>query len=99
MVLEKEFKEKIKSLIDDCLVPHGFQIPESDKKFWDYYSDDDFKYGHKTGEVMGIILGYYIAKYGKLPADEDLVEITKMVESHKEDIKKSFSDIHFFYKV
>jgi len=47
---------------------------------------------------MGIILGYYIAKYGKLPVDEDLTEMTKLVELRKEEIKKSFSDIHFFYK-
>ena len=99
MMLEKEFQEKIKSLIDDCLVPHGFEIPECDKKFWDYDSDDDFNYGHKAGEVMGITLGYYIAKYGKLPSDEDLMEMTEIIESRKEDIKKSFSDIHFSYKV
>ena len=99
MVLEKEFKDKIKSLIDDCLVPHGIQTHECNKKFWNYISDDDFNYGHKVGEVMGIILGYYIAKYGKIPTDEDLMEMTEMIELHKEDIKKSFADIHFFYKV
>jgi len=89
----------LKSLIDECLVPHGIKTYECDKKFWDYVSDDDFNYGHKAGEVMGITLGYYIAKYGKLPSDEDLTEMTKMVESRKEDIQKSFADIHFFYKV
>ena len=99
IILEKEFKEKIKSLIDDCLVPNGIQTYECNKIFWDYNSDDDFKYGHKAGEVMGIILGYYIAKYGKLPSNEDLTEMTEMIESRKEDIKKSFADIHFFYKV
>jgi len=45
---------------------------------------------------MGITLGYYIAKYGKLSTDEDL---TEMVELRKDEIKKSFADIHFFYKV
>ena len=48
---------------------------------------------------MGITLGYYIAKYGKLPVDEDLTEMTGMVESRRDEIKKSFADIHFFYKV
>ncbi len=98
MVLDKEFQRKISSLIDECLIPHGIQTHELDKEFWNYRSDDDFKYGHKAGEILGISLGYYIAKYGKVPTDEDLTEITKIVESRKDEIKKSFSDIHFFYK-
>ncbi len=99
MVLEKEFEEKIKSLIDECLIPHGIQTHECDKEHWKFHSEEDFKYGHKAGVVIGIILGYHIAKYGKLPADEDLTEMTHLVESRKDEIKKSFSDIHFFYKV
>jgi len=93
MVLDKEFQVKITSLIDECLIPHGIQTHECGKEFWNYHSDDDFKYGHKVGVVLGITLGYYIAKYGKAPSDEDLTEITEMVESRKEEIKKSFSDI------
>ncbi len=99
MALEKEFKTKIGSLIDEFLIPHGIQTHECDKEHWKFHSEDDFKYGHKAGVVMGITLGYYIAKYGKLPNNEDLTEMTKMVESRKDDIKKSFADIHFFYKV
>ncbi len=95
MTLDEEFKTKIGSLIDECLIPHGIQTHECDKKFWNYRSEDDFQYGHKTGVVTGITLGYYIATYGKVPSDEDLMEITKMVESRKEEIKKSYSDIHF----
>ena len=99
MVLDKEFHVKITSLIDECLIPHGIQTHECNKEFWNYRSDDDFKFGHKAGVVLGIILGYYIAKYGKVPSDEDLTEMTEMVESRRDEIKKSFSDIHFFYKV
>ncbi len=99
MALEKEFPDKIKSLIDECLIPHGIQTHECEKEHWKYNSDDDFHYGHKAGVVMGITLGYYIAKYGKIPVEEDLTEITKMVESRKDEIKKSFADIHFFYKI
>jgi len=99
MGLEKDFEDKIKSLIDECLIPHGIQTHECDKEHWKFNSEDDFKYGHKAGIVMGIIIGYYIAKYGKIPVEEDLLEMTKMVESRKDDIKKSFADIHFFYKV
>ncbi len=98
MVLDKEFQDKIKSLIDECLIPHGIKTHECEKEFWNYHHDDDFKYGHKAGVVMGIILGYYIAKYGKLPDNEDLTEMTHMVESRKDEIRKSFADIHFSYK-
>ncbi len=98
MVLDKKFHEKITSLIDECLIPHGIQTHDCGKEFWNYRSDDDFKYGHKAGERLGISLGYYIAKYGKVPTDEDLTEMTKIVESRKDEIKKSFSDIHFSYK-
>jgi len=99
MAIDKEFRVKITSLIDECLIPHGIQTHDCGKEFWNYRSDDDFKYGHKAGVVMGVALGYYIAKFGKVPAEEDLTEITEMVEARKEEIKKSFSDIHFFYKV
>jgi len=99
MTLDNEFKTKIGSLIDECLIPHGIQTHECEKEHWKFQSEDDFKYGHKAGLVMGITLGYYIAKYGKLPDNEDLTEMTHMVELRKDDIKKSFADIHFFYKV
>jgi len=99
MVLDKEFHVKITSLIDECLIPHGIQTPELNKEFWNYRSDDDFKFGHKAGVILGIILGYYIAKYGEVPSGEDLMAMTEMVESRRDEIKKSFADIHFFYKV
>ena len=99
MALEKKFQDKIKSLIDECLIPHGIQTHECNKEFWNYRSDDDFKFGHKAGVILGIILGYYIAKYGKVPSGEDLSEMTEMVESRRDEIKKSFADIRFSYKV
>jgi len=99
MAIDKEFRVKITSLIDECLIPHGIQTHDCGKEFWNYHHDDDFKYGHKAGVVLGVALGYYIAKFGKVPTDADLTEITEMVEARKEEIKKSFSDIHFFYKV
>ena len=99
MVLDKELHVKITSLIDECLIPHGIQTHECNKEFWNYRSDDDFKFGHKAGVILGIILGYYIAKYGKVPSGEDLSEMTEMVESRRDEIKKSFADIHFSNKV
>jgi len=99
MVLDKELHVKITSLIDECLIPHGIQTHECNKEFWNYRSDDDFRFGHKAGVILGIILGYYIAKYGKVPSGEDLSEMTKMVESRRDEIKKSFADIHFSNKV
>ncbi len=99
MTLDKEFKTKIGSLIDECLIPHGIQTHEFVQELWKFRSEEDFKYGHKAGVVIGITLGYYIAKYGKLPDNEDLTEMTEMVELRKDEIKKSFADIHFSYKV
>jgi len=99
MVLDKEFHVKITSLIDECLIPHGIQTHECNKEFWNYRSDDDFRFGHKAGVILGIILGYYIAKYGKVPSGEDLTEMTEMVELRRDEIKKSFADIHFSNKV
>ncbi len=97
-MLEKGFKEKIESLIDECLEPHGIQTLECEKEYWNYRSDDDFKYGHKAGVVIGIVVGYYIAKYDKSPADDDMIEMNKMVETRMGDIKKSYSDIRFIHK-
>ncbi len=94
MVLDNTFREKITSLIDETLIPHGISSPEFEKKIWDYHYDDDFKYGQKAGLVMGLILGYYIAKYGKVPTEDELLEMVKMVELRKDEIKKSFADIH-----
>jgi len=56
MVLDKEFQEKITSLIDECLIPHGIQTHECKKEFWNFRAEDDFKYGHKAGVIMGIAL-------------------------------------------
>jgi len=38
MVLDKEFQDKIKSLIDECLIPHGIQTHECDKEHWKFES-------------------------------------------------------------
>ena len=97
-MLSKQFQKKIKSLIDECLEPLGIQTLECEKEHWNYRADDDFKYGHKAGVIIGIIVGYYIAKYKKSPTDEDMVEMNKMVEMHMEEIKKSYSDIRFIHK-
>ena len=48
--------------------------------------------------VIGIIVGYYIAKYKKSPTDEDMVEMNEMVEMRMKEIKKSYSDIRFIHK-
>lgn len=92
MALEETFREKIESLIDETLIPHGISTPELKKTIWDYHYDDDFRYGEKAGMIIGLILGYYIAKYGKVPPKDELSEMTKILESRKEEIKKSFSD-------
>ena len=85
-------------MIDECLIPHGIQTHECEKEHWKFNSEEDFKYGHKAGVVIGITLGYYIAKYGKIPANEDLTEMTKMVELRKDEIKKVLQTYTFSIK-
>ena len=97
-MLNKRFQKKIKLLIDECLEPLGIQTIECEKGYWNYRSDDDFKYGHKAGVVIGIIVGYYIGKYEKSPTDEDMIEMNEMVEMRMKEIKKSYSDIRFIHK-
>lgn len=93
MVLENAFREKITSLIDEILKPGGITNPNLNKKVWDYFTDSDFKYGQKVGFIIGTIFGNYVAKYGKVPPEDELLEMITIVESYKDEIKKSFLDI------
>ena len=48
-----------------------------------------------------LVMNNYVKLVGgnRFTITEDLTEMTEMVESRTDDIKKSFADIHFFYKV
>lgn len=93
MVIDNKFRTKILSLIHEILQYGGITNPSLDKKVWDYFTDSDFKYGQKTGFIIGVIIGYFVAKYDKVPQGDEMMEIIKMVEEYKDEIKKSFLDL------
>jgi len=91
--MDEIFRKKISSLIDEALIPHGIKSPPLDRKILDYQNELDFLYGQKAGFIEGLIIGYYIAKHGHVPKDDELSEMTKLVESRIIEIKKSISDM------
>ena len=99
MVLDETFQKKISSLIDKILNSNEIKSPELEEKTWDYsVYDDNFKYGHKVGFLLGIIIGNYMNAYGKFPANDELLEIRKILEGRIDEIKNSVLDHYFFYK-
>ena len=98
MVLEEKFHDKITSLIHKTLKSNEISSPELKQKVWEYQYDDDFKYGHKTGFLIGLIIGDYMKTYERFPSPDELIEIRKIIESHLDEIKNSVLDHFFFYK-
>ncbi len=98
MVLEEKFHDKITSLIHKTLKSNEISSPELKQKVWEYQDDDDFKYGHKAGFLIGLIIGSYMDTYERFPSSDELIEIRKIIESHLDEIKGSTLDIFFFYK-
>ena len=93
MPLEEEFRKKMDSLIDEALIPHGIRCAHLDKHIWNYHYALDFLSGQKAGFVHGLIVGYYISKYGKTPTAEELDEMTAMIEARANEIKQTVSDL------
>ena len=99
MVLDETFQKEISSLIDKTLKSNEIKSPELEEKIWDYgVYDDNFKYGHKAGFLLGIIIGNYMNTYSKFPSNDELLEIRKIVEERLDEIKNSVLDEFFFYK-
>ena len=98
MVLEEKFHDKITSLIYKTLKSNEISSPELKQKVWEYQYDDDFKYGHKAGFLIGLIIGNYMEIYERFPSSDELIEIKKIMESHLDEIKNSVLDHFFFYK-
>jgi len=67
MVLEEKFHDKITSLIHKTLKSNEISSPELKQKVWGYQYDDDFKYGHKAGFLIGLIIGDYMETYERFP--------------------------------
>jgi len=98
VVLEEKFHDKITSLIHKTLKSNQISSPELKQKVWGYQYDDDFKYGHKAGFLIGLIIGDYMVTYERFPSPDELIEIRKILESHLDEIKDSVLDHFFFYK-
>jgi len=98
MVLEEKFHDKITSLIHKTLKSNEISSPELKQKVWEYQYDDDFKYGHKAGFLIGLIIGNYMETYKRFPSSDELIEIRKITESNLSEIKSSVLDHFFFYK-
>nr|AFD03140.1 hypothetical protein [uncultured bacterium W5-77b] len=98
VVLEEKFHDKITSLIHKTLKSNEISSPELKQKIWEYEHDDDFKYGHKAGFLIGLIIGDYMKTYERFPSPDELIEIRKIIESHLDEIKDSILDHFFFYK-
>ncbi len=99
MVLDETFQKKISSLIYKTLKSNEIKSPELEEKIWDYgVHDDNFKYGHKAGFLLGIIIGDYMNTYSKCPDNDELLEIRKKLEDRLDEIKNSVLDQFFFCK-
>jgi len=99
MVLDETFQKKISSLIEKTLKTNEIKSPELEEKIWDYgVHDDNFKYGHKAGFLLGIIIGDYMNTYSKCPNNDELLEIRKILEGRLDEIKSSVLDQFFFCK-
>ncbi len=98
MVLEEKFHDKIISVIHKTLKSNEISSPELKQKVWEYQYDDDFKYVHKAGFLIGLIIGEYLEIYERFPSSDELIEIRKILESHLDEIKDSVLDHFFFYK-
>ncbi len=98
MVLEEKFHDKITSLIHKTLKSNEISSPELKQKVWGYDHDDDVKYGHKAGFLIGLIIGEYMDTYQRFPSPDELIEIRKIIESYLDEIKNSVLDQFFFYK-
>jgi len=89
MALDKEFKNKISMFIDEVLKPHGKSSPYLHKTIWEYEHAFDFNYGQKTGFILGLISGYYLATYGSSPSEIEMAEISETIQLRKDEIRNS----------
>jgi len=60
---------------------------------YDYTHERDFVYGHKTGEFLGFLFGWWEARYGGDPNQEQMKEIIDMYREHLDEVKQSFSKL------
>ena len=58
-----------------------------------YTYERDFIYGQRVGKFIGYLFGWWLAKYDNNPTEEQLIEITDMIQEHIDEIKRSVSNL------
>jgi len=88
-------KSDIEQFLDDVIKQETSNSrnssPTLHKSIWKYEHDFDFVYGQKSGMILGMIFGYYLAKYGIEPPEEELLEIVEKIQINIENIKNSIN--------
>ena len=90
MVLEEAFRNELEGILDDTINRRprlGNMMP---KFVWDYDKIDfGFKYGQKTGWLLGVFSGLYVGRYKIKPPEDDLLEMVEMIQLRRDEIKLS----------
>jgi len=92
MTLPDEFVDMFNTLLTNAKKkPKEFQL--LGKIQYDYSHERDFVYGQKTGVFLGMLLGWWMGKFGDRPKGEDFMEIVDMFQEHLDEIKRSVSKL------
>ena len=92
MTLPDEFVELFNRLLTDVKKnPKKFQLMT--KIQYNYSHERDFVYGQRTGWFLGMLLGWWVGKFGDRPNEEDFMEIIDMFQEHIGEIKQSLSKL------
>ena len=63
------------------------------KEQYKYSHERDFIYGQRTGYFLGMLLGWWLARYPINPTEEEWMEIMDMFQEHLDEIKRSVSGL------
>lgn len=88
-VMKSDIEQFLNDVIKQVTSNHENSSPVLHKSIWKYEHDFDFVYGQKSGMIMGMIFGYYLAKYGIEPPEDELLEIIEKIQTSIESIKNS----------
>lgn len=90
--INAETKKWAVDVIRQNLTQRGFGSNFLHRLNYNYENKFDFIYGHKTGLIMGLIFGHYIAKFGEEPKEPELADIISLIMMHIDQIKESSKD-------
>ena len=89
MVLEDAFRNELEEFLNDSLNQRprfGTMMPEF---VWEHKIDFSFKYGQKTGWLIGFFSGLYIGRYKTQPPEDDLLAMVEIIQSRRDEIRLS----------